>query len=554
LLVIVYGVMGGLMAAYWTDLIQGVFIIFLSIILIPSGLKNIVAKYGDPETQGVLDGFAIMHDRLSPEYFQLFEGPSAGEFPLHYIISLTLLALVGIVVQPHFIATGGGSAKNELTARVGLVTGNFLKRLCTVGWGLTGLIVLVLLADSIELSQDPDKVWGVAAREVLGPLNLGLVGLMLACLLAALMSSADTYMIVSSALVVRNVFAAFIDPNASEQACVRLARITGLVIIAGAAVASLLLQDVFAQFKLALELPIVFAAPFWIGMWWRRAGKWAAWGTMGVSLVIFFVLPTTMTSMRDNPAFLGANRIVETTTTRPATEVDVAQREAAIGAWRERLEAATTDEARAALGPEPETLALGDTTTSTLTTGGKAIFWTGGLKAVGPNGEALAKAPPTQVVNTTRDEDRTIVEKVYTGQMRGDGNFRVDFLVYHWLDMDLESQTSAMLETLRLPPRLLTPFIVMIVLGLILPRNSEEALNRYYAKMKTPVEHDHESDQLALEAAYANPERLEEKKLFPGTSLEIQRPSVADVLGFILCFGVCFLVISLLVGLAGIGG
>ena len=34
-----------------------------------------------------------------------------------------------------------------------------------------------------------ESVWGVAAREILGPLNIGLVGLMLACLLAAMMSS-----------------------------------------------------------------------------------------------------------------------------------------------------------------------------------------------------------------------------------------------------------------------------------------------------------------------------------------------------------------------------
>ena len=38
----------------------------------------------------------------------------------------------------------------------------------------------------------------------------------LACLIAALMSSADCYMVVMSALLVRNVYAPYIDPNASE--------------------------------------------------------------------------------------------------------------------------------------------------------------------------------------------------------------------------------------------------------------------------------------------------------------------------------------------------
>ncbi len=119
--VILYGVLGGLAAAYWTDLIQGLFIILLSVLLIPYGLWALVEKFGDPEQQGIFDGFQIMHERVSADYFHLFSGPSSGEFTLPYIVSLSLLGLVGVVVQPHFIATGGGSAKTEDEARIGLV-------------------------------------------------------------------------------------------------------------------------------------------------------------------------------------------------------------------------------------------------------------------------------------------------------------------------------------------------------------------------------------------------------------------------------------------------
>ena len=51
---------------------------------------------------------------------------------------------------------------------------------------ITALIALALFSDHPELVADADKTWGVASRELLGP---GLTGLMLACLLAALMSS-----------------------------------------------------------------------------------------------------------------------------------------------------------------------------------------------------------------------------------------------------------------------------------------------------------------------------------------------------------------------------
>ncbi|MCB1092601.1 MAG: hypothetical protein KDL87_13785, partial [Verrucomicrobiae bacterium] len=160
-IVVLYGVLGGLTAAYYTDLIQGLLIILLSVLLIPFGLWSLVKSFGDPATMGVMDGFRILHERVASDYFSLFSGPSAGEFPVKYIVSLTLLGLVGIVVQPHFIATGGGSAKSEDEARIGLVVGNFLKRLCTAGWAITALIALALLAGNAEIAADPDRVWGV---------------------------------------------------------------------------------------------------------------------------------------------------------------------------------------------------------------------------------------------------------------------------------------------------------------------------------------------------------------------------------------------------------
>ena len=69
----------------------------------------------------------------------------------------------------------------------------------------------------MALIKDADMAWGTATKELLGPLGIGLVGLMLACLLAALMSSVDCYMLVCSALVVRNIYVPFVNPKAGER-------------------------------------------------------------------------------------------------------------------------------------------------------------------------------------------------------------------------------------------------------------------------------------------------------------------------------------------------
>ena len=533
LIIVLYGVLGGLAAAYWTDLIQGIFIIILSVLLIPYGLWALVKEFGDPATMSVMDGFTIMHERVSPENFDLFGGPSASEFTPLYIFSLTLIALVGIVVQPHFIATGGGTAKGEDEARIGLVVGNFLKRLCTAGWALTALIALALLAGNAEIAANPDHVWGVAAREILGPLKLGLVGLMLACLMAAMMSSADCYMIVTSALVVKNIYAPYIDPKASEKRYVMVGRLTGLIIIVGAAVVSLTMSNVFAQFKLAIELPILFAAPFWIGMYWRRANRTAVWITIIFSALFFFILPqlipALMPGLRSDEGLTVKNTLIETPVKRDATEADVAKHEGWVQATKDTRSKYADNEEKlnsvlAAIGAEPPFAAVGSPIEFTRKSGGKPIFWRGG------------------------------VDEGDDGIKVGKGALNLDMMLYHRLGMDLSTKSKATLEALRLPPRVLLPFLVLIGVSLLTPRNSPEVLDRYYAKMKTEVDADREADAAKLEAAFADPSALESRKMFPGSDIEVQRPRAKDIVGFVAACMVCVAVIGLLAWLAGIGG
>ena len=553
--VIAYGVVGGLSAAYWTDLIQGLCIILLSLILIPYGLSALVDKYGDEfaaasartaEQLTTWDGFEIMHQRVSEDSFQLFGGPRAGEFPLHFIISLTLLGLVGIVVQPHFIATGGGSAKTERTARISLVTGNFLKRFCTIGWALTALIVLALLADSVEINQDPDRAWGVASREILGQVTiggfyLGLVGLMLACLLAALMSSADCYMLVTSALLVRNIYAPYFNPNASEKTYINAGRIAGLLMILGAASVSLIFYDVFGQYKLALEVATVFAAPFWIGMFWRRATRRAAWLTIVFSLTIFFLIPylapVVWPALRDNQRWAITTDVVTTSTTRAATPADVAKRQAAIALWQQ------SDRTE----PQPPPLAIGDPFTDTFTTGGNSIFWNKGVTPIGTPASV-------EISRTTSDDGRTtVVTQRKTGQFHGEGRFDLDNVIYQALGLDLRKVDNAMLTTLRIPPRLITPLVVMILFSFLTRPGTKDVLDRYYVKMKTPVHPDPEEDKRELARSFESPTRFDYKKVWPRTNIELQKPALADVAGFVISVMICFVFLGIAYVLANIG-
>ena len=527
LVVVVYGVLGGLRAAYWTDLIQGFFIIVLSVLLIPFGLDLLVENFGDPAREGLMDGFRHLHEQLPASAFQL----AGNEFPLYYIACIFLLNLVGIVVQPHFIATGGGSARSENSARVGLVVGNFLKRFCTVGWALTGLIMLALLSVDPEIGKDPDKVWGLAAVKLLGPLNIGLVGLMVACLLAALMSSADCYMLVTSALVVRNCYAAYLDKDASEERYLLVGRVVGVIIIAGAVFLSLASYDVFGQLKNAWEIPVIFAAPFWIGMFWRRGTRKGAWITVIFSLIVFVLLPMLLPlvpGLRENQSYAVTTAEVSRTVTRPASPADVARRSLKIQAWR-------SQEGKAPGALEPRELKVGEEFMETRTTAPRSVFWKDGF--------ARLSGPEKPAVVTTEKDDSgaRVVTRRYGSEtrFRGLGFFNFDFLLYRAIGVDLQGLSREAVEALRLPLKVLVPFLVMIIASLLTRPNSKESLDRFYVKMKTPTEPDPGKDKRELELSYASPNRFDHKKLFPGSSLEIQRPGSMDILGFMLsCLGV----------------
>ena len=626
--VLFYGVLGGLRAAYWTDLIQGIFIVILSVILIPVGLNALAkddasrsptpaavaqasaetqlasndasATQINPDAEPTSNGFVVLHRRVPAEFFEILTSPKGGEFPLHYIIAITLLNLLGIVCQPHFIATGGGSAKTEFSARFGLVAGNVLKRFCTIGWALTALIALAYLASNVELAADPDKVWGIATRELLGPLNLGLVGLMLACLLAALMSSASCYMLVVSGLVVRNGYSAYINPNADEKTCVRAGRICSAIVIVGATINSIMKMNVFEQLKFAWEIPIVFAAPFWIGMYWRRANKTSAWCAILLTLVIFFVIPLNASkfipTLSTNPKYLDTNEFVVTMEERPASPSDVQRRDAMITNWRKQADAVATGELATetekenaiyrSIGPEPQKIAVGDQIVDEFKTGGKAIYWGGGVVPRDAKGSELlfnskgvvyAKVVDGQKVFLDQSEsalelfdpDYKTVEQLGANRKRvtnrftsiqdlaeqgvflnGEGSFEIDFLLYDKLNINLRAQSNGTLEALRLPTRLFLPFLILIALSFITPRGDKEKLDRYFVKMKTPVDPDPVKDAEEMRLSYENPARFDDKRLFKFGGLEFNKPTLVDVLGFVVSFAVCVGVVWLIVFVA----
>jgi Na+/proline symporter len=125
---VVYSLVGGLVASAWTDVFQGCLIIVLSFMLIPLGWQVV----------GGLDG---MRASLPPVRFSLATPAGVGPWA---IAMLTVNGLIGIMAQPQQLASVG-TGRDERTCRIGMLFGNFVKRVCTVGWALVGLIVAAMI-------------------------------------------------------------------------------------------------------------------------------------------------------------------------------------------------------------------------------------------------------------------------------------------------------------------------------------------------------------------------------------------------------------------------
>ena len=132
-LFVFYGVFGGLKAAIITDFIQGILTIVLSFMILPFALNAV----------GGLEGLRAAVD--DPSVFSIV---APGEITTLYVIIISLNALIGWVTAPHsMVMCGAGKSEND--ARIGLVCGMFLKRICTIAWVLTGLCGIGLYAGII---------------------------------------------------------------------------------------------------------------------------------------------------------------------------------------------------------------------------------------------------------------------------------------------------------------------------------------------------------------------------------------------------------------------
>lgn len=245
---IIYTATSGLFGVIYTDVFQFIMLILFVYILIPSAS---LIKLG---------GLAPFLNNLAPELATPYiDGSILGD-----IITYFVFTLAGAEMWQRAFA-----AKSQKSAKQGL----FLGTLC---YGLTiplvwfmGVVAHQLVdADKIAAYGNTDAVVPMLAIEIL---PIGLKGLALAGILSVIMSTADSYLIVSVQSCVHDVYKTF-KPDTSERHELILTRVFAVAMPLGALFIALYIQNAYSILMFAWSFYAAAAGlPAFAALYWKKA-------------------------------------------------------------------------------------------------------------------------------------------------------------------------------------------------------------------------------------------------------------------------------------------
>jgi len=281
----IYTIAGGLSAVIYTDTVQTLILITGAVALTLIGLHRV-------------GGFAHLQAMVPPSYFHMIKPATDSAFPWTGIFFGAPILGIWYWCTDQVIVQRVLSARDEGHAKAGTIFAGFLKILPVFMLVLPGIIAYALFPDQVK--EKPDYAYPTL---VLNLLPTGLVGLVMAALLAAVMGAMSSVFNSASTLVTLDFYKK-IRPEASERQLVNFGRIaTGGMVLLGllwvpfihllSAQLYIYLQSVQAY----ISPPI--AACFVFGILWPRLNGQGAISSLlvgfvlGASRFVFEVLDKT---------------------------------------------------------------------------------------------------------------------------------------------------------------------------------------------------------------------------------------------------------------------
>jgi SSS family solute:Na+ symporter len=270
----IYTVFGGLRAVLYTDMVQMFVLVGGAVLVTLIGLSE-------------LGGWGALKASVDSSFFDMWLPASHPNFPWTGILFGAPILGVWYWCTDQFIVQRVLSAPSEDQARRGTIFGGFLKVLPLFIFVVPGMVAYALSEKGALDLAEPDQ----ALPTLIGVLlPAGLRGLVVAGLLAALMSSLSSVFNSCSTLITWDIYRK-LHPKASERQLVHVGQIATMVLVGFGLLWIPLMKYISAQLYVYLQSVQAYISPpiaavFLVGIAWKRVN---ARGAMA-SLVAGFVL------------------------------------------------------------------------------------------------------------------------------------------------------------------------------------------------------------------------------------------------------------------------
>tara|TARA_R110002051_G_scaffold84723_1_gene150049 strand:- start:401 stop:1945 length:1545 start_codon:yes stop_codon:yes gene_type:complete len=289
--VVAYTLFGGFLAVSLTDFVQGC-IMFVALVLVPVVAINAVGGFDATHVEVLASPAASVPDAPGREhFFSWFQGLSVIG-----IISAASWGL-GYFGQPHIIVRFMAirSLKDIAAARYIGMGWMLVTVIGAVAVGVAG-VAYVNEQNINDQLTDPETIFILFSQVLFHPL---ITGFLLAAILAAIMSTISSQLLVSSSSLTEDFYKAFLRKEASQKELVLVGRLSVLVVSLVAIVLAFdrsssilaLVSYAWAGFGAAFG-PVILLSLYWRNI--TRNGALAGMITGAVTVLFWLYAPITI--------------------------------------------------------------------------------------------------------------------------------------------------------------------------------------------------------------------------------------------------------------------
>ena len=274
-----YTILGGLKAVIWTEMVQLVILV----------LGGLVLTFATIDKAG---GFGAIVE--SSKNWKMFYPANDPDFPWTMYLGGLLCISVFYCATNQFIVQRVLAAKNEWHGRMGVIFGDYLKFFVPLIITIPALVAPAFL----PALEQPDLLFSTLVKTLLPS---GLIGLVMAGLISAIMSHISGAINSCTTILTVDVYSEYINKNATDEEAIKFGKRSGVVIIFFGICSAVLLLSYSDKpiFLYLMNLYGLFtpgiATMFLMGVFWKKTKSQGALAagllTIPLSLIMEFTFP-----------------------------------------------------------------------------------------------------------------------------------------------------------------------------------------------------------------------------------------------------------------------